>query len=130
MARAGAARARRSTGERYTHTHCIGTHRAPPHTRTAAPAPHPLAARPAASPRALVPPNIRRLISHWFLFPRRIAVDSIGHIAKSCMLEKATLRRCFDFCEGAYDFLLAENIPVEHRARVRLNGWRGVKGLL
>jgi hypothetical protein len=43
------------------------------------------------------------------------------------MLEKATLRKCFDFCEGPYDFLLVENIPVEHRARVRLNGWRGVK---
>ena len=77
-----------------------------------------------------IPPNIRRLMSHWFLFPRRIAVDSIGHIAKSCMLEKATLRKCFDFCEGPYDFLLVENIPVEHRGRVRLNGWRGVKGLL
>jgi hypothetical protein len=46
------------------------------------------------------------------------------------MLEKATLRKCFDFCEGPYDFLLVENIPVEHRGRVRLNGWRGVKGLL
>ena len=45
-------------------------------------------------------------------------------------LEKATLRKCFDFCEGPYDFLLVENIPVEHRGRVRLNGWRGVKGLL
>ena len=77
-----------------------------------------------------IPPNIRRLMSHWFLFPRRIAVDSIGAIARSCMLEKATLRKCFDFCEGPYDFLLVENIPVEHRARVRLNGWRGVKGLL
>ena len=77
-----------------------------------------------------IPPNIRRLMSHWFLFPRRIAVDSIGHIAKSCMLEKATLRKCLDFCEGPYDFQCVENIPVQHRARCRLNGWRGIKGLL
>ena len=45
------------------------------------------------------------------------------------MLEKATLRRCFDFCEGAHDFLLVSNIP-DGRARVRLNGHRAVKGLL
>ena len=77
-----------------------------------------------------IPPNIRRLMSHWFLFPRRIAIDSIGAIARSCMLEKATLKKCLDFCEGPYDFLLVENIPVEHRSRARLNGWRNVKGLL
>ena len=77
-----------------------------------------------------IPPNIRRLMSHWFLFPRRIAVDSVGAISRSCMLEKATLRKCLDFAEGPYDFLLIENIPVEHRSRVRLNGWRNIKGLL
>ena len=77
-----------------------------------------------------IPPNIRRLMSHWFLFPRRIAVDSIGHIARSCMLEKATMRKLFDFCDGPYDFMLVENIPVEHRGRARKNGWQNVKGLL
>ena len=77
-----------------------------------------------------IPPNIRRLLSHWFLFPRRIAIDSVGAIARSCMLEKQTLKKCLDFCEGDYDFLLVENIPVEHRSRARLNGWRNVKGLL
>ena len=64
-----------------------------------------------------IPPNIRRLLSHWFLFPRRIAIDSVGAIARSCMLEKQTLKKCLDFCEGDYDFLLVENIPVEHRSR-------------
>ena len=77
-----------------------------------------------------IPPNIRRLMSHWFLFPRRIAVDSIGHIARSAMLEKATMRRLFDFCDGPYDFMLIENIPVQHRARARKNGWQNVQGLL
>ena len=64
-----------------------------------------------------ITPNIRRLISHWFLFPRRLSVDSIGHIARSCMLEKQTLRKILDFCDGPYDFMLIENIPVEHRPR-------------
>ena len=77
-----------------------------------------------------IPPNIRRLMSHWFLFPRRIAVDSIGHIARSCMLEKATMRKLFDFCDGPYDFVLIENIPVAHRGRARKNGWQNVQGLL
>ena len=77
-----------------------------------------------------IPPNIRRLASHWNLFPRRIAVDSIGHIARSCMLEKATMRKLFDFCDGPYDFVHIENIPVPHRSRSRKNGWRNVKGLL
>jgi hypothetical protein len=77
-----------------------------------------------------ITPNIRRLISHWFLFPRRLSVDSIGHIARSCMLEKQTLRKILDFCDGPYDFMLIENIPVEHRSRARKNGWQNVKGLL
>ena len=76
-----------------------------------------------------VPPNIRRLLSHWFLFPRRIATDSIGHIARSAMLEKTTLRKCFDFCVEPYDFLLVSNID-DGRARVRKNGWQAVRGLL
>ena len=61
---------------------------------------------------------------------RRITRGMIGAIARSCMLEKATLRKCMEFAEGPYDFLLVENIPVEHRSRARLNGWRNVKGLL
>ena len=77
-----------------------------------------------------ISPNIRRLISHWFLFPRRLSVDSVGHIARSCMLEKQTLRKILEYCDGAYDFMLIENIPCEHRSRARKNGWQNVKGLL
>ena len=57
-------------------------------------------------------------------------MDSIGAIARSAMLEKATMRKLFDFCNGPYDFMLIENIPVEHRGRARKNGWQNVKGLL
>ena len=50
--------------------------------------------------------------------------------APGCMLEKQTLRKILDFCDGPYDFMLIENIPVEHRSRARKNGWQNVKGLL
>ena len=46
------------------------------------------------------------------------------------MLEKQTLRKILDFCDGPYDFMLIENIPVSHRSRARKNGWQNVKGLL
>ena len=77
----------------------------------------------------MVPPNIRRNCSHFALFPNRLDKSSFGHIARGCMLEKASLVKCASFCEGAHDFLLVSNID-DGRARVRLNGWRAVRGLL
>ena len=54
----------------------------------------------------------------------------VGHIAKSVMLEKSTLGTCFDFCgEDPYAFMLITNVP-DGRARVHINGYRAVKGLL
>jgi hypothetical protein len=54
-----------------------------------------------------IPPSIRRLMSHWCLFPNRIDRAGVGHIAKSVMLEKSTLSTCFDFCdEDPYAFML------------------------
>ena len=77
-----------------------------------------------------IPPSIRKLMSHWVLMPNRIDRAGLPHIAKGTMLEKSTLSTCFDFCaENPYDFLLITNEP-DGRARVRVNGWRGVKGLL
>jgi hypothetical protein len=77
-----------------------------------------------------IPPSIRRLMSHWCLFPNRIDRAGVGHIAKSVMLEKSTLGTCFDFCgEDPYAFMLITNVP-DGRARVRINGYRAVKGLL
>jgi hypothetical protein len=78
-----------------------------------------------------VPPNIRRLCSHWFLMCNRISSDSVNAIARSCMIERATMRKLFDFCtDQPHDWMLIENIPVEHRSRARKNGWQNVKGLL
>jgi hypothetical protein len=77
-----------------------------------------------------IPPSIRKLMSHWFLFPNRIDRSGIPHIAKGVMLEKRTLETCFDFCnENPYDFLLITNQP-DGRARVRVNAHRNVRGLL
>jgi hypothetical protein len=77
-----------------------------------------------------IPPSIRRLMSHWVLFCNRIDRAAIPYIARGVMLEKSTLEKCFDFCtENPYDFLLITNQP-DGRPRVRVNGWRGVRGLL
>ena len=76
-----------------------------------------------------IPPNIRRLLSHWAIFPQRIARDTVGHIARNAMLEKQTLSKCFDFCTEDFDWLLVSNIQ-DGRARVRKNGWQAVRGLL
>ena len=77
-----------------------------------------------------IPPSIRRLMSHWCLFCNRVDRAGIPYIAKGVMLEKRTLETCFDFCnENPYDFLLVTNQP-DGRPRVRVNGWRGVRGLL
>jgi hypothetical protein len=77
-----------------------------------------------------IPPSIRRLMSHWVLFCNCIDRAAIPYIARGVMLEKSTLEKCFDFCtENPYDFLLVTNQP-DGRPRVRVNGWRGVRGLL
>ena len=47
------------------------------------------------------------------------------------MLEKQTLRKILDFCDGPYDFMLIENIPCEHRSCMNLwhfYGWRFLRG--
>jgi hypothetical protein len=74
------------------------------------------------------PPKVRKLASHFILFPQRIAKDSVGHIARGCMLTKRQLETCFDMCSSAYDFLLITNEP-DGRARVRINGVDSVPGI-
>ena len=77
-----------------------------------------------------VPPNIRRLASHFVLFPHRIAHDSIPLVAKSCMVEKKHMYQLFDWTKqtGDYAFILITNEP-DGRHRVRLNGERDVLGI-
>ena len=75
-----------------------------------------------------IPPKVRKLASHFILFPQRIAKDSVGHIARGCMLTKRQLETCFDMCSSAYDFLLITNEP-DGRARVRVNGVDSVPGI-
>ena len=75
-----------------------------------------------------IPPKVRKLASHFILFPQRIAKDSVGHIARGCMLTKRQLETCFDMCSSAYDFLLITNEP-DDRARVRINGVDSVPGI-
>ena len=76
-----------------------------------------------------VPPSIRKLCSHFALFPNRIARDSIGHIARGVLLTKQQLESCCDMCTGQYDWLLITNEP-DGRARVRINGVHPVPGVL
>ena len=75
-----------------------------------------------------VPPSIRKLMSHYVLFPQRIARDSIGHIARGVLMTKRELEACCDMCTGVYDFLLITNEP-DGRARVRINGTEPVHGI-
>ena len=75
-----------------------------------------------------VPPGIRKLMSHFALFPNRIARDSIGHIARGVLLTKRQLEACCDMCIEPYDWLLITNEP-DGQARVRLNGIRPVQGI-
>ena len=35
-----------------------------------------------------IPPKVRKLASHIILYPQRIAKDSVGHIARGCLLSK------------------------------------------
>ena len=76
-----------------------------------------------------IPPNIRRLMSHFVLFPNRISFESIPLIAKPCMIERKHMEQLFAWCEGEYDFILIENEPVKGRPRVRINGNRPVLGI-
>ena len=75
-----------------------------------------------------IPPKVRKLASHIILYPQRIAKDSVGHIARGCLLSKGQLEALFDMCQGAYDFILITNEP-DGRARVRLNGVHPVPGI-
>ena len=45
------------------------------------------------------------------------------------MIDRATLRKCLDFVDGDYGFLLVNNL-ADGRPRCRVNGWRAVRGLL
>lgn len=76
-----------------------------------------------------IPPQIRKLISTWFIFPRRTSPSTHHALAAACMLEKDTLRRCLDFVEGDHGFLVVNNL-ADGRARCRVNGWRAIQGLL
>jgi hypothetical protein len=77
-----------------------------------------------------VPPNIRRLASHFILFPNRISTESIPLIAKSCMIERKHMELLFQWGiqSGPYGFILITNEP-DGRARVRLNGEQDVIGI-
>jgi hypothetical protein len=75
-----------------------------------------------------IPPKVRKLASHIILYPQRIAKDSVGHIARGCLLSKGQLEALFDMCRGTYDFILISNEP-DGRARVRLNGVTPVAGI-
>eukprot|EP01043_Picozoa_sp_COSAG02_P015559 COSAG02_NODE_665_length_18739_cov_9.192918_11_plen_355_part_00 len=76
-----------------------------------------------------IPPNIRKLISTWFLFPARISPQTHTALAQATMLDRNTLRKCLDFVEGDYGFLLVNNLN-DGRSRCRVNGWRAIRGLL
>ena len=78
-----------------------------------------------------VPPNIRRLASHFILFPHRIAHDSIPLVAKSCMIEKKHMYQLFDWAKeaGDYAFILITNEP-DGRARVKISGDAGMRDVV
>ena len=75
-------------------------------------------------------PAVRRLLSHWALFPKRIAQDTHPQIARTLMLDKGTLQRAFDACDsGPHSFLLVSNVQ-DGRPRLRVDGWREVAAFL
>ena len=78
-----------------------------------------------------VPTSLRRLVSHWFLFPSRIDMGSLHTIARSVMINKRTLEALFRMCIelGPYTFLLVEQAKLPTRARVRINGVTPVPGI-
>ena len=71
----------------------------------------------------------RKLISTWFLFPARISPQTHTSLAQATMLDRNTLRKCLDFVEGDYGFLLVNNLN-DGRPRCRVNGWRAIRGLM
>ena len=76
----------------------------------------------------MIPPNIRRLLSHLFLFPKRLDLSTVPQIAKTAMMDAKALRTCLSFCDQPHDFVVVENIIVPHRSRVRKNGWQNIHG--
>jgi hypothetical protein len=76
-----------------------------------------------------IPPQIRKLISTWFIFPRRTSPTTHSALAAACMVDRATLRKMLDFVEGDHGFLLINNL-ADGRPRARVNGWRAIRGLL
>lgn len=80
-----------------------------------------------------VPPNLRRLASHFILFPNRISRDTINFIAKAVMISKPHLQQIFDWCieAGPYAFAIITNEPDgSDRARVRIHGPDGERDVL
>ena len=74
-------------------------------------------------------PFIRKLCTHFILYPNRLDRASIPYISKGVMLHKDTLRQLFDACTEPYDFLLITLKP-DGRAMVRINGHRAVRNLM
>ena len=77
-----------------------------------------------------IPAPFRKLVSTWFIFPRRTSPSTYHAIAAATMLDKKTLERCLSFVENDFGFLLVDNLGSPDRARVRVNGWRAVRGVL
>ena len=76
-----------------------------------------------------VPTNLRRYVTCWCIYPRRVSPQTYNAIAQVCQLDRSTLKTCLGFCEGDYSFLLVSLVGDE-RGRVRVNGWRAVHGIL
>jgi hypothetical protein len=76
-----------------------------------------------------VPTNLRRYVTCWCVYPRRVSPQTYNAIAQVCQLDKHTLTKCLQFCEGDYSFLLV-SLVGDPRGRVRVNGWRAVHGIL
>ena len=75
------------------------------------------------------PPFVRKLCTHFVLYPNRLDRASIPQISKGVMLHKDTLKQLFDACIDPYDCLLITLVP-DGRAMVRINGHRVVHNLM
>ena len=69
------------------------------------------------------------IMSHFCLFPKRLSQDSYPMIARTTMLDKRTLQRAFDHCQGPHSFLLVTNVN-DGRPRLRVDGYREVPAYL
>jgi hypothetical protein len=76
-----------------------------------------------------IPTNLRRYVTCWCVYPRRVSPQTYNAIAQVCQLDKSTLKQCLQFVEGDYGFLLV-SLVNDPRGRVRVNGWRAVHGIL